>query len=276
MNSTQTLKKTALVTGEGQRTALVTGASGGIGEANARRFAEDGVSLVLVARSTGKLEALAAEWRAKHGITVTVLPSDLSQVGAADALADAVLAQGLAIDYLVNNAGYGGYGLFAETDQAFEVAMMRLNMESLTVLTKRLLPSIVQRRGRVMNVASTAAFQPGPYMAVYYATKAYVLSFSEALAEEMAGTGVTVTALCPGPTASGFQDKAAMHASALVNNKRLPSADSVGQAAYRAMMRGQRVYIPGAMNWVMAQSVRFTPRRMVTALVRAMSKPVIA
>ncbi len=151
---------------------------------------------------------------------------------------------------------------------------MRLNMETLTILTKRFLPEIIARRGKVLNVASTASFQPGPYMAVYYATKAYVLSFTEALAAELEDTGVSVTALCPGPTASGFQDKAALNDSALVKGKRLPTATEVGLAGYRAMQRGQRVYIPGFMNWVMAQSVRFTPRNMVTMMVKQLSKPV--
>jgi uncharacterized protein len=142
------------------------------------------------------------------------------------------------------------------------------------VLTKLFMPDLIATRGKVLNTASTAAFQPGPYMAVYYATKAFVLSFSEAIASELEDTGVTVTALCPGPTASGFQDKADMHASALVKGKRLPTAQAVAAEGYRAMQRGQRVFIPGAMNWLMAQSPRFTPRNVVTRLVKAMSKPV--
>jgi len=207
-------------------------------------------------------------------VEVSVIGSDLSQIGAAQALADNVARQGIAIDYLVNNAGYGSFGVFADSDLDYEVAMMRLNMETLTILTKRFLPGIIARRGKVLNVASTAAFQPGPYMAVYYATKAYVLSFSEALAAELEGTGVTVTALCPGATTSGFQDKAAMHDSALVKGKRLPTAEEVGVAGYKAMQRGQRVFIHGLMNWIMAESVRFTPRRLVTVMVKLVSKPV--
>lgn len=255
------------------KTALVTGASGGIGQAIAEQFARNGTDLVISARSAAQLESIAATWRQQYGISVTVLPADLSQVGAARALASSVLEQGIAIDYLVNNAGFGNFGLFAQTDLDHEIAMMRLNMESLTILSKRFLPGIIARKGKIMNVASTAAFQPGPYMAVYYATKAYVLSFSEALAAELEGTGVTVTALCPGPTASGFQDKAALHDSALVKGKRLPSANQVAISGYRAMHQGQRVHIPGIMNWLMAQSIRFTPRRLVTSLVKQLTRP---
>ena len=256
------------------KTALVTGASGGIGQAIAEQFAKDGVNLVIVARGAKQLEANAAKWRQQYGVAVTVIASDLAQAGAAQALVDKVLGLSIAIDYLVNNAGYGNFGLFAESDLDYEVAMMRLNMETLTILTKRFLPDIITRRGKILNLASTAAFQPGPYMAVYYATKAYVLSFSEAIAEELEGTGVTVTALCPGPTASGFQDKAALHNSALIKGRRLPGAEEVGIAGYRAMQREQRVYIPGVMNWLMAQSIRFTPRRMVTKVVKRVSRPV--
>jgi short-subunit dehydrogenase len=256
------------------KTALVTGASGGIGKAIAHQFAKDGVNLVIAARSTTVLNQLASDWIKTHGVQVSVIAADLSESGAAQALYEEVEQRGIAIDYLVNNAGYGLYGLFEDTRLEDELAMMRINMETLTILTNRFLPGILARKGRIMNVASTAAFQPGPYMAVYYATKSYVLSFTEALASELAGSGVTVTALCPGPTRSGFQDKAAMNDSALVKGKRLPTADAVGRAGYNAMQRGQRVYIPGAMNWLMAQSVRFTPRILATTLVRKMSMPI--
>jgi len=257
----------------GRRTALVTGASGGIGKAIAEQFARDRIDLVIVARSGAALERLAADWSKQYGVQVTPLVEDLAQPGAAARLADEVQRRGLALDYLVNNAGYGLFGTFETSALDAELAMMRINMETLTVLTKRFLPEIKQRRGRIMNVASTAAFQPGPYMAVYYATKAYVLSLTEAIAQELQGSGVTVTALCPGPTSSGFQDKAAMQHSALVANKKLPSADAVGQDGYRAMMRGRRVYVPGLVNKLMVQSVRFTPRRLITAVVARLSRP---
>jgi uncharacterized protein len=256
------------------KTALVTGASGGIGKAIAEQFAKDGVNVVIVARNMAQLQQIAADWRKRYGVEVMPLAADLSVSGAAATLADQIIAAGIDIDYLVNNAGYGLYGLFAQSSLEAELAMMRINMESVTVLTKRFLPQIHARKGKIMNVASTAAFQPGPYMAVYYATKSYVLSFTEAIASELAGSGVTVTALCPGPTRSGFQDKAAMNESALVKGKRLPDAQSVGIAGYKAMMRGKRVYIPGIMNALMAQSVRFTPRNLATEIVKRMSIPV--
>jgi uncharacterized protein len=155
-----------------------------------------------------------------------------------------------------------------------ELAMMQISMNTIVVLTKLFMPDLLATNGKIINTASTAAFQPGPYMAVYYATKAFGLSFSEAIAAELEGTGVTVTALCPGPTASGFQDKADMHASALVKNKNLPIAEEVAALGYRAMQRGQRVYISGIVNWLMVQSLRFTPRSLVTKIVKAMSKPI--
>lgn len=257
--------------------ALVTGASGGIGLSLARELASRGHDLVLVARSEARLAALAGELAGRHGVACTVLPADLSVRDAADRLADELDRRGLAVDVLVNNAGFGLFGRHVDTALGDEQQMIDVNVVTLTRLTKRLLPGMVARgRGRVLNVASTAAFQPGPYMAVYYATKAYVLSYSEALAEELAGTGVGVTALCPGPTASGFQDKAAMHDSALVKGKRLPTADEVAAYGVRALLAGRRVAVPGLMNRLMVQSVRFTPRRIVTALVARMSRPVAA
>jgi short-subunit dehydrogenase len=256
------------------RTALVTGASGGIGRALAEQFARAGSNLVLSARSEATLAAIAADWRTRYGISVAVFPADLSRPGAAQALFDAVSAAGIGIDDLVNNARVATYGVFAESDLDAELAMMRLNMEALVVLTHRFLPTIRARRGKILNVASTAAFQPGPYMAIYYATKAFVLLFSEALGAELAGTGVTVTALCPGPTASGFQDRAAMGASALVKGKRLPTADSVAEAGYRAFMAGTPVYIPGFANRLLAFGVRLTPRRIITAMSKRLAAPV--
>jgi len=255
------------------KTALVTGASGGIGKAIAECFAREGHDVVIAARSTAALETIAAGWQQRYGVRVIAIGADLAQPEGAQTLFDAVAATGVAIDFLVNNAGYGLFGEFKDSRLEDDLAMMTLNMMAPTVLARRLLPQIIARRGRIMNVASTAAFQPGPYMAVYYATKAYVLSLSEALASELDGTGVTVTALCPGPTQSGFQDKAAMQASGLVQGKRLPSSETVGAAGYRAMMAGKRVYIPGVMNKMMQFSLRLAPRKMVTAVVKRMSAP---
>lgn len=254
--------------------ALITGASSGIGKAMAEQFARDGHDVVLVARSVEAMRLQAVELERRYATTVTVIGADLQTDEGTAALHAQVKQRGITISALVNNAGFGLFGDFAQSPLAPELNMMRLNMNAVVVLTKLFLPDLLSTRGKVLNTASTAAFQPGPYMAVYYATKAFVLSFSEALAEELSGTGVTVTTLCPGPTASGFQDRADMHASALVRGKRLPTAEAVAAAGYRAMQTGRRVVIPGCLNWMMAQSVRFTPRRLVTSLVRLLSRPV--
>jgi uncharacterized protein len=254
--------------------ALVTGASSGIGLHLAECFAKDGISLVLSARNENKLQELATHWRQQYGVDVVVIPSDLSKPGEADQLIQKVRSNSIELTYLVNNAGVGTYGLFKDTPVEATTSMLRLNMEALTVLCSGFMPDLLKTHGKILNVASTAAFQPGPYMAAYYATKAYVLSFSEALAEELADSGVAVCALCPGPTASGFQAEANMQKSALVQGKRMPSSQDVAIKGYKAMMRNQRVYIHGALNWTMAQSIRFTPRSWATAVVKFISKPV--
>jgi short-subunit dehydrogenase len=256
------------------KTVLITGASSGIGKALADNFAKDGYHLVLAARGVARMEEQAVTLRLRHGVTVSVIAADLETADGPAQLHAEIKRRGITLSALVNNAGFGGFGEFKDTALPSELAMMQLNMGAVVALTKLFLPDLLATQGKIMNTASTAAFQPGPYMAVYYATKAFVLSFSEAIAAELDGSGVTVTALCPGPTASGFQDKADMHASALVKGKKLPTADAVAQAGYQAMQRGQRVFIPGLMNWLMAQSPRFTPRNLVTSVVKAMSRPV--
>ncbi len=241
-------------------TAVVTGASSGIGEALARQLASKGHRVVLVARSVDKLSALASEL----GNSTLVLAMDLSEAESAGKIVDTVGP----IDILVNNAGYGDFGPFAQADAVKIRQMMNLNIVCLTMLTRLAVPSMLERgHGRIMNVASTAAFQPGPLMAVYYASKAYVLSFTEALAEELHGTGVTATALCPGPTASGFQAAAGMERSKLVADRKLPTATEVAAFGYRAMQRGEVVAIPGARNKALAASIRLTPRPMVRKVV---------
>ncbi len=255
------------------KTALVTGASSGIGRALAENFAQDGYHLVLAARGVAKMQELAADLQKRFGITATVIAADLERPDGAQQLHAEVKRRSIVISALANNAGYGNFGEFKESALAIELAMMQLNMTSLVVLTKLFMPDLLATKGKVLNVASIAAFQPGPYMAVYYATKAFVLSFSEAIAEELDGTGVTVTALCPGLTASGFQDKADMNKSALVKGKKLPTSEEVAALGYRAMQRGQRVYVPGVQNWLFTQSVRVTPRSIVTAMVKKLSKP---
>jgi uncharacterized protein len=253
------------------RTALITGASGGIGMELAREFAKDKVNLILVARSEGKLKALGAALQEKFGITVQILAKDLSNYHTAKDIFDWCTQNNKQVDYLVNNAGFGDFGFFVESDWAKQEQMINLNITSLTYLTRLFLPGMVQRKfGKVLNVASTAAFQPGPTMSVYYATKAFVLHFSEAIANELEGTGVTVTALCPGATESGFQTAAAMEESKLVKGKKLPTAAEVAHYGYNAMNSGKKVAIHGTMNYLLANSIRFTPRNMVLKIVRSM------
>jgi short-subunit dehydrogenase len=257
-----------------KRTALVTGASGGLGYQFAKILAREGFHLVLVARSEGKLKQLADELRDQHNISVRVLPKDLGAPAAPDQLCKELDAEGIQIDVLINNAGFASYGYFWETPLAAELEMMQVNMGALTHLTKLLLPGMKARGyGRVLNVASTAAFQPGPLMAVYYATKAYVLSFSEAIACELEGSGVYVTALCPGPTESDFQKRAAMEDSKLVQNG-LMTASEVAEVGYRALMQGKTSVIPGFRNRLIALAPRFFPRTTVTHVVMNMQQRV--
>jgi short-subunit dehydrogenase len=254
--------------------ALITGASDGIGRELAWCFARRGHRLVLVARSEEKLERLAGEISSAHGVRVSCIAQDLSVADGALKVRNKVRQSGLAIDVLVNNAGVGTFGLFAEGDIERELRMMQLNMVSLTALTKLFLPEMLQRRrGRILNVASTAAFQPGPLMAVYYASKAYVLSFSEALANELKGTGVTASVLCPGPTSSGFQHRAGMDSSRLFR-RGVMSARDVAEVAYRGLMKGKTTIIPGWRNTILAFSVRLAPRKLLPAIVRLMQEPV--
>ena len=246
--------------------ALITGASSGIGLELARLLAADGHDLVLAARNEPKLRELAEELGDGR---VQVIATDLSD----PSVVAAVHEQVPDVDVLVNNAGVGDFGPFVDADPVKTLAMIQLNVTSLTELTRRYLPAMVERgEGRVLNVASTAAFQPGPLMAVYYATKAYVLSFSEAIAEELRGTGVTVTALCPGPTASGFQAGASMESSKLVRDKRLPTARAVAAVGHRAMLAGDPVAVVGARNKMLAASIRFTPRPVVRRMVHRMQR----
>ncbi len=254
--------------------ALITGASSGIGKALTENFAQAGYDVVLAARSVAKMEAQAADLQKRFGITAHVIASDLeAATGAAQLHAD-VKTRGLTLSALANNAGYGTYGEFKDAAIDTQLAMMQLNMTTVVALTKLFLPDLLSTKGKIINLSSTAAFQPGPYMAIYYATKAFVLSFSEALAAELTETGVTVTAFCPGPTASGFQDKADMHHSGLVKGKTLPTSEEVARKGFRAMQRGRRVYIPGWKNWLLAQLPRFSPRSLVTRIVMFVTGPV--
>lgn len=245
------------------KTALITGSSGGIGLELAKIHAENGVNLVLVARRKDKLDELKARLEEKHKISVHTIEKDLSLKGAAGEVYDELKKLNISIDYLINNAGFGDICLFELSDWVKLDRMINLNVLVLTHLTRLFLPGMMAAgSGKILNVASTAAFQPGPTMAVYFATKAYVLSFSEALNEEVSGKGITVTALCPGSTESGF------HAAAIGEGKKLkerslPSSREIAEYGFRAMMKGKPVAIPGLKNTLMATAVRFLPRSFV-------------
>jgi uncharacterized protein len=250
-------------------TALITGASSGLGAEFARLFAADGHDVVLVARTESKLQQLATELTQTHGIRALVLASDLAHPSAPMEIANRLRRDGTEVDYLVNNAGFGLIGPFLSTNRATELAMIQVNVVALTDLTKLLLPAMVTRgRGRILNVASTAAFVPGPFMAVYYATKAYVLSLSQALSNELRGTGVTVTALCPGPTRTGFATAAGARSRPSWQARMVMEASTVARAGYRGMMRGETTVVPGLLNKLLTQSTRFLPRAMQAQIAR--------
>ncbi|MCL4305257.1 SDR family oxidoreductase [bacterium] len=254
------------------KVALITGASGGIGLELARVFARDGVNLVLAARNREKLDSLAAELSKAHAVEVRTIAVDLSEAGSAQRLFEETTRDNLEIDYLVNNAGFGKFGRFVELPTEEVLAMLELNCRSLTVLSQLFGRTMNARRsGRILNVASTAAFLPGPLMAVYYASKSYVLMLSEALNNEFRGSGVTVTCLCPGPTPTGFQARAGNRTSG-VRAFAATSAEQVAMAGYRGMLRGKSVVVPGVVNKVITLGVRCLPRDVVTALSRFVSE----
>jgi uncharacterized protein len=250
-------------------TALITGASGGIGYELAKLFAKDHHNLVLVARKAQSLEQFADELRRVFGVLVKTVALDLPAADAPTLLFDQMQGEGIAVDILVNNAAYGKLGDFADVPVEESLGQIQLNIAALTHLTKLFLEPMLKRgSGKIMNVASTAGFQPGPRMAVYYATKAYVISFSEALANELAGKGVTVTCLCPGPTATGFADRAGNDKSRLFKQVRPMDAKTVALKGYRGLMAGKTLVIPGLRNWLLAESLRVSPRKVVTAVSR--------
>ena len=255
-------------------TALITGASSGIGLEFAKVFAANKTNLVLVARSEDKLNQLATQLRLDFGITVKVIVADLSQMEQVFQVYNTCKTANIQINYLVNNAGFGSYGFFVESDWKKTEEMIDLNIKSLTLLS-RLFGSdmVANKAGKILNVASTAAFQPGPTMAVYFATKSYVLFLSEAMSNELKGTGVTVTCLCPGATESGFMVAAAMDNSALFKNRKLPTSAAVALFGYKAMMKGKMTVIHGIMNYLIANSIRLAPRSWVLPMVRKIQEP---
>lgn len=253
-------------------TALITGASGGIGADMARLFAREGYNLVLVARSENKMQALASELTGKYKTKITILPYDLVDQAAPEQVFKELAERKLPVQMLVNNAGFGEYGFFEEIKLQRELDMMQLNMGAVVALSKLFLQQLPKgEQGKILNVASTAAFQPGPLMAVYYATKAFVLSFSGALANELEDRNVTVTALCPGPTKTGFEQDANLSGSDLFASN-VASSEEVAEAGFKAMMAGDTVVIPGARNKTLAFAVRLAPRNFVTRLVRFMQE----
>jgi short-subunit dehydrogenase len=248
------------------KTALITGASLGIGLELAKVFAKNNHDLVLVARSADKLNALAKEL---NNVKTMVIVKDLSIPGSGKEIFDELNAKNIQIDVLVNNAGFGDFGFFHEASIERQLQMVDLNIRSLTELTHLFGKLMVARKeGKIMNVASTAAFQPGPRFSVYYATKHYVLAFSEGLANEWRDHGVTVSALCPGPTESGFQEAAGIGKSKLAKKFKMPSSYEVAVYGYRALMNGKVVAVHGFLNKIVSKIVRFLPRSVVTSLAR--------
>jgi hypothetical protein len=250
------------------KTALVTGSSNGIGYEFARVLAANGDNLVLVARTKSKLDEIKKELEGKYKVIVYTIGKDLSLPGAAQEAYDELKSHNITVDYLINNAGFGDFGLFAESDWQKQEQMINLNITALTHLTRLFLPGMIMKKsGKILNLASTASFQPGPTMSVYFASKAFVLSFSEAINNEVKEHGITVTALCPGSTESGFQ-AISMGSGKLLKERKIPSSREVAEFGYKAMMKGKAVAIQGFMNTIMANAVRFAPRSLVVRMAR--------
>lgn len=253
-------------------TALVTGASSGIGREIAWLAAKERRDLVLVGRRRERLELFAGELVARFGVTADVVVADVAESGSPARIFAAAEQRG-PVEVLVNAAGLGVHGFFWKTPFEQERETILVNVLALTELTKLCVAGMVERRrGRILNLASTAAFQPGPLMAVYYATKAYVLSFTEGLAEELRGTGVTATALCPGPVLTGFQEKAGLADVPLLRGPIVLDVAKVARAGWRGAMRGKRVVVPGVANRVLAAGARFSPRRLSTRIARRLQE----
>ncbi|MDR1518054.1 MAG: SDR family oxidoreductase [Dysgonamonadaceae bacterium] len=249
------------------KTALITGASKGIGLEMARLHASSKGNLVLTARSEKELLEIKSELEAQFPINVYVIAKDLSSPDAPKALFDEIKRQHIEVDYLINNAGFGDYGYFSDTEWVRYRQMIDLNVSALTELCYLFGKDWKGRKpGKILNVASTAAFQPGPKMAVYFATKAYVLSFSEAVGQELNKQGISVTALCPGPTATYFMEDSRMKASGMVKRQKLPTPVQVAEYGYKAMLKGKAVAVHGTMNRVIANANRFLPRKWVVKL----------
>ena len=254
-------------------TVLITGASGGIGYELAKLFARDRHNLILVARSGDRLAQVSAQLQTL-GITVKTVALDLASPSAAHVLFDQLQGENTLVDILINNAGFGAFGEFATMSEENILGQIQLNITALTEFTRLFLPPMLARRsGRIMNVASTAGFQPGPHMAVYYATKAYVISLTEAIADEVSNSGVTVTCFCPGATETGFAKRAGNDKTRLFKQLGAMNVEKVALDGYRAVMEGRGLAISGIHNWIVAESTRFAPRKIVTAISRWISEP---
>jgi short-subunit dehydrogenase len=259
--------------GVGQ-TALVTGASGGIGLDLAECFAKDGYNLILTARSEAALKDAADRFAKSYAISAATIALDLGVPGAGGKLAAEIASRGLSVDVLVNNAGFGHAGAFDASSMSDELGMIDLNVRALVELTHVYWPKMLAKKhGGVLNVASTAAFQPGPLMAVYYASKAFVLSFSEALWKEAEGTGVHVSCLCPGPTASNFRERAGTGKTRLSRVGTPMSSMSVARMGYRAFQNNRRVIVTGARNKLLAGLAPFMPRKALLSTVHNLQSP---
>jgi hypothetical protein len=255
------------------KTALVTGASSGIGEILARKLAEAGHDLVLVARNVDKLTALSGQLSARHHVAAHVVAADLAEPAAAQRVFEQVGARNLSVDILVNNAGFGSAGPFLELDLAAELQMIQVNIASLLALSRLFGVGMRERgAGRILNVASTAGFQPGPYMATYYATKAFVISFSLALGHELRGTGVSVTCHCPGATDTPFAERAGIRQNKLFQRPGVARPEAVAEHAYRAMMAGKKLAVHGTLNRMTAASVALFPRAVVASVVASLNR----
>ena len=254
------------------RTALITGASSGIGLELAHLFAGDGYRLVLLARNRNTLRQIADDLQSRYSVELRIAPKDLAHPASPAELYQELQEAGLVLDVLVNNAGFGAAGPFQRTDWNTEAEMMQVNIVAATHLTKLFLPQIRAREGKILNVASTAAFQPGPFMAVYYASKAYILSFTEALAEELSATGVTVTCLCPGPVKTNFQRRAYLEGTGMVNSPLTVDVRVVAREGYEGMKQGKRIVIPGWKNRMGVELLRVSPRSVVTKVVRKLQE----
>jgi len=253
---------------------LITGASGGIGYELAKLFARDGHNLLLVSRDGAKLEQVAREIKAAHKVRCTIFAGDLSVPGSPDALYEEIKKAPFDIEVLVNNAGFGSLGPFYQRPLEEQLEMIQLNVTSLAHLTRLVLPEMITRgRGRVVNIASIAAYQPGPFMAVYYATKAFVVSFSEAIANELHGTGVKVTAICPGPTTTGFGKRAGAESSSLFHKGMTMDAPTVARIGYEGMKKNKTVVITGTKNRFLVLVARLAPRRLTANVARSLNEP---